>query len=228
MNDIHQQIDRLVDGELSDDDQRELLQAVDNDPARWRDVALAFLEAQVWSRELKNIGSTSDVQPRNVPLAERSSGSIYGWAMSLLLAAAAGALLAIGWDHLTSNSRSLPTDPAIASDEAEGRNSMAIPDDGPLLEAIAQPPQPVGDATFFVSTGGDRQQMQAPVFSASDFGNSWQTTATSLPADIEEALNESGRPWTRDRELIPIQLDDGRHVIVPINRIQFEDSVVYQ
>ena len=41
-------LDRLVDGELSDIERRELLLHFENEPAGWRRCALAFLEDQNW------------------------------------------------------------------------------------------------------------------------------------------------------------------------------------
>ena len=44
--------DRLVDGELSAAERRELLASLDGRPTGWRRCALAFLEAQTWQDEL--------------------------------------------------------------------------------------------------------------------------------------------------------------------------------
>jgi hypothetical protein len=46
------QLDRLVDGELNDDDRRETLLRLEREPEGWRLCALAFLEAQCWKQEL--------------------------------------------------------------------------------------------------------------------------------------------------------------------------------
>lgn len=40
-------IDRLVDGELSAGERRELLRDLESNPEAWRNCALAFVEAQV-------------------------------------------------------------------------------------------------------------------------------------------------------------------------------------
>ena len=57
MNDQHEnyplidsrQLDRLVDGELSDDDRRRLIETLERQPDKWRDCACAFLESLfVW------------------------------------------------------------------------------------------------------------------------------------------------------------------------------------
>jgi len=42
------EIDRLVDGELSEDEQRSLLQRLEESPTGWRELALAYVEASVW------------------------------------------------------------------------------------------------------------------------------------------------------------------------------------
>ena len=42
------EIDRLVDGELSKEQQRSLLQRLENSSAGWRELALAYVEASVW------------------------------------------------------------------------------------------------------------------------------------------------------------------------------------
>ena len=45
-------LDRLVDGELADDERRELLLQLEKNPDGWRRCALAFLEAQTWRQAL--------------------------------------------------------------------------------------------------------------------------------------------------------------------------------
>src|SRR5207253_643240 len=45
-------LDHLVDGELADDERRELLMQLEKEPDGWRRCALAFLEAQTWRQAL--------------------------------------------------------------------------------------------------------------------------------------------------------------------------------
>ena len=46
-------LERLVDGELSDDEQQRIVSALDRIPQGWRQCALGFLEAQAWRRALR-------------------------------------------------------------------------------------------------------------------------------------------------------------------------------
>jgi len=47
--------DRLVDGELSQEERGDLLGALDAQPNGWRRCALAFLEAQAWRGEMRSL-----------------------------------------------------------------------------------------------------------------------------------------------------------------------------
>ena len=48
-------LDRLVDGELSGSERRQLLESFDKRPEGWRRCALAFLEAQSWREEMGQV-----------------------------------------------------------------------------------------------------------------------------------------------------------------------------
>ena len=48
-------LDRLVDGELTDEQEREILLQLERDPSGWRRCALAFLEARCWQREMGRV-----------------------------------------------------------------------------------------------------------------------------------------------------------------------------
>jgi anti-sigma factor RsiW len=70
MNLAQHDIDALVDGELSETRRAELLQQLEQHPAGWRQVALAFLEAQTIGLALKH-SPLVEVLP--VPLAPRKT-----------------------------------------------------------------------------------------------------------------------------------------------------------
>ncbi len=65
-------LDRLVDGELSDEEERALLARLDQIPDGWRRCAGAFLEARCWQRTAQSLASykTGTAQ---VPLPPRES-----------------------------------------------------------------------------------------------------------------------------------------------------------
>jgi anti-sigma factor RsiW len=88
-------MDRLVDGELNDQQRNELLQRLEEQPAGWRQCALAFLEAQLWSRDLQQWAGQARSPanpPKSLPLQPATTQmQAFGW-----LAITAAMLVAFG------------------------------------------------------------------------------------------------------------------------------------
>src|SRR5262245_40719061 len=92
-------IDRLVDGELTGDERRQLLQSFDKRPEGWRRCALAFLEAQSWREELGQVahGRASETKETKSPVPSVAVVRKSVWATGAMwLAMAAGLLVAFG------------------------------------------------------------------------------------------------------------------------------------
>ncbi len=60
MNTDDARFDRLVDDELSEEERRQLLGRLDDEPGGWRRCALAFLEAQCWRQALGGLPNVRD------------------------------------------------------------------------------------------------------------------------------------------------------------------------
>ena len=107
-------LDSLVDGELNEDDRRQLLVKLESEPTGWRRCALAFLEAQRWRREMTVLARPPVAAPRapatQVPTASTASpvpspspatrgGQVPWWTarnFGTLLAVAASFVVALG------------------------------------------------------------------------------------------------------------------------------------
>src|ERR1700754_5979 len=70
-------IDRLVDGELSNDERRQLLATLEAQPDGWRRCALAFVEAQTWRGAMGSLlrENAAPVEPKSLPNVVENSGS---------------------------------------------------------------------------------------------------------------------------------------------------------
>ncbi len=80
MNNIDKQlqIDRMVDGELSTNEQRQLLMMCDSEN-RWRELALAYVESQVFAQEMSGfVQSVSDADDNALNVALTSSFNASG------------------------------------------------------------------------------------------------------------------------------------------------------
>ncbi len=94
-------LDRLVDGDLTDTERRELLLRLESDPDGWRRCALAFLEDQAWRDALATVApeSTPVASSADAPfLAECwSTGEEPGYLASSIAASLMAATFAAGF-----------------------------------------------------------------------------------------------------------------------------------
>lgn len=242
-------LDRLVDGELAPQQRRELLLALDDEPGAWRMCAVAFLESQAWRLEMARVASEPILasvhagarsQPTRPAPRERSA-----WAWSL--AAAAGLLVAfvLGTRHaprplagdvppadaLVQNDPAQAQEPAAPSDEPaepERHAADANPSNDPTASAKADdaPPwrtltlKPVGDPDAadplevrVLETDGDAPSpLLAP--------------QADLASHLTRQLQRDGWEVNRTERLLPIDLSDGRRVLVPIEQVDFHSPDV--
>jgi hypothetical protein len=210
---IQAQIDRLVCGELLEPERRSLLAWLDEDARRWRVCAVAFLEAQSWEQaagELtpnRSVGEEPTVQaarktPQVMPSAQQSALRILAIAASVAIVFAAGIFAA----------RYVPFSGANA-----GRDMISLVRDA---EGPSIPQQPLV-ATVTVRTNldpGIPAQVQLPVTPTSG----GQTAALSLSDYEREQWERSGFEVHEERRYLPARLQDGREVIVPVNKIQLK------
>lgn len=141
-----QELDRLVDGRLNDDEYRQLLCQIDANPNGWKQCALAFLEHQALEKELGAFASdpSSQLLPcmgtivaesaiktedKVRPSSGRSpvSGALIGW-MSMALCIFGG--LALGFtlssDFQDNLAPQISSTPAVVDNSTAGvSNSMA-------------------------------------------------------------------------------------------------------
>lgn len=61
-SDFRAEIDRMVDGELSDDQQRALLKRLEDSPSGWKDLALVYVEASTWKSHFAHQATSSPLE----------------------------------------------------------------------------------------------------------------------------------------------------------------------
>ena len=164
-------LDRLVDGELCEEEYRRVLTALDAQPDGWRRCAAAFLEAQAWGRELRVVRHELVATP-GAALATSNPRAKAAW-LPLILAIAASFLVAFGlgiWWRGERVPRDVPLESIATAPEKEAAASSAN------LEAQLVPARPApGESvpeevvTLVVDRGdGAQEQFSLPVYDAND------------------------------------------------------------
>jgi len=182
-------LDRLVDGEMSSDEQRELLRQLEAEPDGWRRCALAFVEGQSWGRELR--GFVRDGQ-RDSQSSAPSRQQRYLRPLTTALFALAASLLVTSVVLFR---------PAFTTSTPNERISSSLVID--QRRGVGQP-----------------QVM--PVAESGTVDDAWLSTPAPLPDDVARAFRNLGGRVKLERRLMPFQLDDGRQLVVPVDRLDVQ------
>jgi hypothetical protein len=209
--------DRLVDGEMSAEEYRALLATLDDEPGGWRRCAFAFLEAQAWRQELTAVRSAGLWQSLPGKTANQQAGArssidwrlVLGMAASFLVALALG----IGLPNLWSSAR-VPVARKPGTHPAEVREPAA---------PASVLPRSVGSArlVFDGPSGATSEAGVLPIYEISGDPNHWlQAGESSVPASLITELERRGHRVERGQQYVPVDLEDGRRAVIPVESIQ--------
>ena len=208
-----QLIDRLVDGELEDDKRRELLLSLDFMSDGWRKLALAFVEAQSWQKDFRDL-SQSDPQPEPVPapaISERRSSSRW----TILIAMAASFAVAFGLATLFRGDagKSMETESVVAIPSGETEQERA--------EKLREPELPVPGVEELNS---EDEPIDLPVvFVGENGGDPWdRISGPAMPPPVRRQLERMGHRVQSRRRVIPIALPSGQRIVVPVEQVEVE------
>lgn len=214
--------DRLIDGELSSGEYREFLAGLDGVPDGWRRLALAFLEAQALGAEIGKVREKLD-SPAKV-VAQPRSVSRWPAAWSLVLAIAGCLLLAVGLGYAL---RGWVGPNHFGPDRSGGSALVQVHEgdtpQGQRKSAPFEPARkrngPLGDLTLVVNDGDvPGEVIHVPVFDDSDADERLTFEPSGIPADVRRTLERTGHRVEELRQLVPVSLQDGRQIVLPVEQ----------
>ncbi len=238
-------LDRLVDDELSADQRRELLAALDDEPGAWRRCALAFLEAQAWRGQLSRLavepvvaaaGSAGSARIGNTTTAGNATASRSGvsrgafWGASLAIAASLLVAFVLGVKFQNAGPQLAgsetpptghPTVP-LAVQPLKGNESIPAGNDetDEMADAAADAESASPSETITLALDGSDDKIQLPVVTAAGGAEGWlASNESALSADLLRQLQQAGFEVTRQQRLWPVELSDGRKVVVPVEEV---------
>jgi hypothetical protein len=233
--DLQRWVDRLVDGELHDDQQRQLLLALEAQPDTWRRCALAFIEGQAWRHQIGGLISERNMSVDGAEAVHQVSRSGVRHSRSLVprwLAIAASVLVAftlgIVSSHAWRNDSGLPLEhspsPTLAA--AGGSDSGSVEQNMVAVNNTAPETVPVKLPSVQVSLpaddGGEEQSVEVPLVEGNE--QSLQSMLADRKPVLSEAelktLQSTGHEVEQHRAFYPLKLDDGRQAVVPMDIVK--------
>jgi hypothetical protein len=230
-------LDRLVDGELSDAERRELLQRLEQAPAGWRRCALAFLESQAWREAIKSgerraesgepariRGATSNIEHRTSKENKRpfDVGSFRFWISRPILGIASAAacfVVAFGLGLLAHRFWLTSGDDAsLVVRPSKGSTQPSVVRGDAGNERLVNGRW--GKVQFVVDgPGGMPREIELPAVEGLDPEEFFRNQPV-LPPEIERELRRLGHRIETRREFVPIPLEDGRRVLFPVDNVE--------
>jgi len=258
-------IDRLVDGELSEPQRRDLIERLESSTGGWRRCTLAFLEADEFRRALCHDRfmaaggeADTDANSHSVPATDRvaetdrdrllvSTRARRRWttlaASAVVLAFVAG--LGAGRASSPHSQRLAQTQDAAPAPDRLGDTISGSPldDDAAVVDnepatsdrATGIPPdvvQQVGDdfeevrivgLVRVLDGGSSESRYTMPVYTGSGLDQNW-LASLPLPYSEEdvERLQQDGYRLRQRRQLMQVDLADGRSLAIPFGTLQLQ------
>jgi len=224
MNELEMKLDRLVDGELSREEYSELVDSLDHHQEGWKKCALAFLEGQALRSEMRGFlhepsrltGDQCLLEPVTTPAQAKVQTAsrprrLRMWGQLLAIAAS---LLLVFW--LGRGTVGPSTDPV------HGPTGPNIAYHGERSQPGTEPFQHQGRLTLVVhGANGQPHEMDLPVLNGDVVdARTVLNQPISIPQEVLEILRESGHRIESHRELVPLQIDRERQVVVPVDRVR--------
>ncbi len=219
-----QVLDRLVDGELGIEDRRALLASLDDDPGAWRQCALAFVEAQTFGWQLSQAANEPIVAHEASLSRAATPTRRLGWfAWPLTLAASVLAAFLVG-QQLADRSGLTPeiAGGAVKSETSLPENSEALAKvDAPDLADAEITPTRFTWRPF----GGD-DSIELPLVESDDAAVDAAGRSSAVSGALAQQFQRDGFEVDRQQQLWPVDLPDGRRVLVPVEEMHIQSPEV--
>jgi hypothetical protein len=210
------QFDRLVDGELSAEERRQLLLSLDGRPGGWRQCALAFLEAQAWRTDLERVVQEVDL----VSNRKASGATLSVWTArrrsAQWLAIAAGLLIAfgIGFAWRPSNEAGAPT---IANGSTAPADRI-VQADGPDQSTAKSASDSRDALTIWVrDEAGRARRVEVPLVDARTLDRQLGVRFRSaMPEALRQQLHQDGFAVETERRYAPLWIEDSGPLVLPV------------
>ena len=220
---MSQQIDetrlqRLVDGALNEDERREFLVGLEERSEQWREVALAFVEEQIWRCEIAGVRRCDDARPSQTPCAAPATTSRRTWVAVLALSVSLFAMLAAGFQLGGWQSRSQRIAAPIV-DEVGGDENETGTVDSPDPEIQDSPWRGTDNLASnyrIVLPREEGQIVEMPVYEEAQFDTAfWDRVDPVVVEALNKRLSRRGYRADWQTEYLTGRLDDGRQLVVP-------------
>jgi hypothetical protein len=212
-------LDRLVDGELSEADRRELLLQLEHEPEGWRRCALAFLEAQCWEQELTLVARAPEhsaaptvaaSQALAQPAAPASQRSTWRQYVATTLAVGACFLIAMALGTMFRGGHGPGTSQVEVATRSFPLSTTQSANPWQVVTLAAQSPS------------GEKETVNIPAVPRDAVDENSLQQSVVLPPGVQRAFEQAGHRVLQRRQIVRVQIDSGHWLMVPVNQVEIQ------
>lgn len=237
---------RAVDGALGREELKQLLQSCEQAPARWKQLAMAFLEERALQKDLSAlrlegtlfsgdeaasvaaIANDAD-ETFQTPARRRRTWPVIRQVIATLSIAAA--LLMAFWVGRNGNTLSTAPSPSLApsqvSENAETTQAPTTEFVNTELNPHAYPQLAGNMVVELAGKSGQSEQVVLPVIYANPAEQrqlaEW---SSALPQELETQIRQTGYSISKRQNLVPVTLENGEHAVIPVAQYKLHQPIV--
>ena len=218
MNEQELQLQRLVDGQLDLKQTQEMLRSAEQEPEFWREMAVAFVEDQIWRNEITADAMAELVdqkeQPESTSIPKSDSTPAPGIKFWLALAAAIVLGIWLGRVWAPQDTNNVGNTNSIASHNNSPNSNLPQDDTSNLPERQLVNFEPAHHLSM-----GDAGEV--PLYTLEQAQQMGLLKEQSLPQDTVNQLRERGYQLEQNTQYISGRAQDGRRILVPVRSVRF-------
>lgn len=220
MNEQELQLQRLVDGQLDLKQTQAMLRCAEQEPELWREMAVAFVEDQIWRNEisadtlaeLANQEKPTSLKSTKAPESDSPSAPGIKFWLALAAAVVLGVWLGKVWTPQDTNN-TVNTN-SIASHNSSP-DSVSPQDD---LSNIPERQLVNFEPAHHLSMG---DAGEVPLYTLEQAQQMGLLKEQSLPQDTVNQLRDRGYQLEQNTQYISGRAQDGRRILVPVRSVRF-------
>lgn len=224
-------LQRCIDGELSEAEQQALLRQLERNPAGWREVALGFMEHQLWS-SAGHAWVHDPTAPQVSPRETTPVRTYAGWLRNTALVAST--LVAIGLGYVGGNRSFWSSPSGSPSSETEMALTSSIPNHSgglastqgavPVSHSDRRPPTSMMQVRL-TSNGHESEPISLPVYDTADLPRVGDWPRPRLTDVERQHLTDQGFQIREEPHYYTVPIDNNRHLVVPVNTVHVRQQL---
>ena len=226
------EIELLVEDALSPARRRELIAHLEQEPAAWRTLALAFMEQQKIRRAMRMAGQDHRQMTTSLAKIDRATQhqtppSDQRWTSMMMLAATALLAFVVGMGSAQILPTTVQSNPEVAGDQP-AQTSPQLSDVIPQPESgdESPPPQDQLDLPYrivgYVKWQGDHRIHLSPVFFCF-FDDAWlEANPPQVDEKLQRIFARAGWQVRPERRFVSVRLSGGENYTIPMDDMTFQ------